>query len=215
MAKYYDPVYLGLETEVALEDIALGDVCNGTTTSSGEPVVIGVGNITGLSSVTINSMELVAGTEEIDVSFLGLDGATWKGTWVLNASFTDVIVQLNATIPPDICGDNTTASVDFLEGTMVLDNPSIELYIDLEGETGIILVFVSSSRVTSAEVTKLEFDMGNYTIDLSSEDGQVEMGDALDDLLLADLSDVIAPFLLNITNLGLEEELPYEFSSKD
>jgi len=107
VAAYYDPFYVGSGRDFLLGDFGVDDAClfsnstdstnnstNATATAEATATVW-VGNITGLGSVDVYYIELLPGTDEIESS---LDGYSWSGTWKLNANFTNVTAEVNATL---------------------------------------------------------------------------------------------------------------------
>ena len=207
----FDPIVLGDGTTFKFGEMDLSARTSGVIDCrSSASVTYGLGSISGLSSIEVNRMEMVPGSETIDSSFLGLSGASWEGTWILNATFANMTAETSASLTASACGVPISQKVT---GTTTFNDPTVEFTITMGGATANLLRFTTSSQITTVTIKEMNFELGSIDANLGSFGTilQLDIGNTFDAFLLNELSDIIAPLVLNLTNDALASQLPYSF----
>ena len=208
----FDPITLGDETSFDFGGLDLSVRTNGAIDcQSSASVTYGLGSIFGLSSIEVNRVEMVPGSETFDsTSVLGLGGAAWGGTWIMNATFANVTATTSAGLEASACGVPLSQSV---EGTTSLIEPSAEIRVTLGGNTENLMKFTTTSQIESVQVEEVKFKLGSINADMGVFGNiiQLDLGHTLDGFLLNELSDIVAPLAVNFTNNALKSQLPFSF----
>lgn len=210
LAESFDPIVLGDQATVELGSFELPLPLGGSCQTSAS-ATYGLGSISGLSNFNINSLELVPGSETFQPIFFGLGGATWSGTWILNATFDSVSVENSAGLKAQSClGDPIEQT---LTGTTTLNQPSILIKTTLAGETSNLLLFAQTSQITSAEMEGLDFELGTVDAGFGGTGTIIpafDLSNSFDAFLLNEFSDVLEPLMIDAVNNALADALPLQ-----
>ena len=145
-----------------------------------------------MNSFQVDSVELIPGTESLDISFLGLNGGTWGGSWIVKGVFEDNFLADGAAIfVADACGspvqEESTA-------TITAQNPVMEFVLDITGSTpGLMSFGKNQAQSVSVESVKLTFDSVESTIGdgLVGRRLQLDLGGIITDLFSGNFANVI------------------------
>lgn len=156
-----DPVILNYQAveDIGSIDLVLNQTFCGSTNASGI-IVYDLSNMTGMSQMTIERLELVSGSQDIDIpilGFFGADKATWSGIWEMEASFVQFRAASQGTLQTTFC--NVTFE-EIITGTSTVDEPRVVMRAFLEGETSNIYDFNDSTELTKVDIRSLT---GTYT----------------------------------------------------
>jgi hypothetical protein len=201
VAQDFDPIFINDATTQAISQVNISDICTPPANITFE-----LGALTGLGGMDIASLSLVGGSETIDMSFLGLSGATWGGTWLLEASFPSLTVETKATLSADACGGESLIT-ETINGTITMNSPMATLQMIMEGETSNLLMFTGSSQVNTAKLLSFDFaydtltnNIGNFgtvpTLDLEQSFGN---------MLIAKFT---GPLVMNTLQTALNGQMP-------
>lgn len=206
----YDPITLDDETSFDFGGLDLSVRTNGAINcQSAASVTYGLGSIFGLSSIEVNRVEMVPGSETFDsTSMMGLGGAAWGGTWILNATFANVTASTSAGLEASACGVPLSQSVN---GTTSLLDPSAEIRVTLGGNTENLMKFKTTTQIESVLIEEVKFQLGSIHADMGVFGNiiQLDLDHTLDGFLLNELSDIVAPLAVNFTNAALKSQLPF------
>jgi len=213
LADRFDPIVVGNETtlSVGVSDLIKSArnnaVAGGQDCDSSASVKYGLGKVSGLSSV-IFDVELVPGSESIDMSFLGMDGATWSGTWLVNAAFGNITAGTSATVNGFSCSRSTDIEQRFT-GTTTLNDPKAQLTLKLGGETSNLLRVASSTKLTTAQLEEFDFQLGILDANLEGSGNltQFDLGSSFDPWFVNEFSKDIGPLLVVALNEVLASQL--------
>lgn len=202
---YFDPLAFGNSTTVSLGDTTFDGACPDSFAN----ITYGIGAITGISDVNINKIELISGTEDIDVSFLALEGATWNGDWLFDFSFPNITAETTVVMNASLCGFPVNQA---LTGSTTILDPAVVATVAMDGKTDNILLFRQSSQVTGAVVERMELTIGNVTADFGIDGDVVDnlnVAESLQQQLLANFSNDVEPLIINVVNVFLENLAPF------
>jgi len=184
--------------------------CNATTANS--VITYSMGTMTGLATMDITRLELVEGSEDIDVPFLSLFGvqrATWSGTWIVEADFKRFNAQTKATLSNTFCGFSFE---EMLTGTSTLGDPTMAARIYLAGETSNIYSFNDNSQLNEGKIREMTFSYASLTPRLG-QFGDLVTLDAnapLVDIGQTGLADELQALIMTNAQAGLDQQLPYK-----
>lgn len=207
----FDPISLGDETSFDFGGLDLSVRTNGQIDcQSSASVTYGLGNIFGLSSIEVNNIEMVPGSEKFDSSGSGLSlgGAAWGGTWIINVTFANVTAATSAAMEASACGVPLSQSV---EGTTSLIDPTAEIKVTLAGNTANLMKFTTTTRIEAVQVEEVAFQLGSISANMGVFGNiiQLDLGHTLDGFLVSELSERVAPLAVNFTNNALKSQLPF------
>ncbi|CAB9519530.1 expressed unknown protein [Seminavis robusta] len=199
----HDPAFLGSARTFDFGDLPSDSPCPDSTAS----ISYGAWSLSGFSDMAIDRIELVEGTQDIDVSFFGLNGATWAGDWQFDVNFANIKAETTVSIKSTLCGLPVEQNV---QAVASISSPSIGATIAMAGDTGNMVQFSQSSRLTSIGVREALLELGpidtnfesNGTVSQFDVDGQIA------DTLLNELAQNVTPFLLDVVNSVLESQTP-------
>jgi len=161
-----DPLVLSNATSVQLSDKRLG------TCEAKAHVVYDEQIMHGLESLKIDAVGLAPhGTHDTEVHVSG--GADWNATWQINVTFDETIAtETHATLYLQACGLTLEQSIN---ETALLQNPVVMvLTVQVHGTTSNIVLFQSTSEVTKATISDLQFHFHGVNVTsqvaLESED---------------------------------------------
>ena len=232
IAQDLDPIALELETDEEIvevtascfnitsggDDVGTGAAVSraGTDTESTfiGTVVYSIAEMTGMSSMNIESVVLQDGTQQIRIPALavfGAQGSTWGGVWDAKASFGELGLQTTATLNmTDFCN---SSYAEVVTGTFVIHNPVVTMTIYVEGETDNIYRFNDQSVVTVATIQSIAMTYENVTGNLGFFDDYA-LVDA-DAIFLDMVSTELAPgsdffdLLLEFVQEEVDKEIPF------
>lgn len=206
----FDPIDFGNETTVDLGTTDFDGAC-----PSQANITYGLGELSGLTDVTINRIELVENSQDIDMSFLGLDGATWKGEWIIEMSFEQIMADTTVGLVASLCGFPISQT---LQGIATIGNPSLALTIQIEGETSNLLQFSDSSQVTSAVVQNMELEVSSVDVVFAMQGNVIQnlnITEGLEAMVLNQLSNDIEPLFISVVNSFLAADAPFNLGGND
>jgi hypothetical protein len=169
--------------------------------SSPATITYSLGALSG-SDVDINSLELLPGTEVIDVSFLGLNGADWGGTWLMKATSPSLQVETFVTLTAEGC---EIVNRPVASGLATLNGASAELKADMFGETSNLLMFQQTSQVNTVTVDYFTYDYVSITH--APEVAMLNMGGTFESMIREKLD---SPALKDQLQEGLNANLPFK-----
>ncbi|CAB9526286.1 expressed unknown protein [Seminavis robusta] len=208
----FDPIYLGEETTIQTEELELALPPNGIVTCrSSASITYGVGYITGLSSIQVNALEMVPGSETINVgmeNILAGPSATWNGTWLVNATLEDLTAETSVTFRAQACGIPLEQKVT---GITTFQSPSLQASMTLGGDTGNLILMTSTTEITTAQFESFNLEFGS--IDAGIELGGTviptfALGDSFDAFLLNSVVNRLEPRIVDLVNQALSGLLP-------
>ena len=171
-----------------------------------------LGTMTGLSTVEVTRLELVAGSEDINLPFLSFFGqqeATWSGEWILEATFQKLDAATTAVLSNTFCGFTFTED---LTGTSTVTSPNLAARIFLAGETSNIYQFNSNTQLNQASIRDLTFGYSTFDpslgtfqdmVTLDADAPMIELGQAG---LAGELRDQIQTEIQK----GIDSNMPYK-----
>lgn len=199
----FDPLIVGNATTQDLGEVfTIGD-CQTTA-----KIVYDSEILRGLGSVQLDKIEMVPDSDSISYSLL--DGATWNSTWVFNATFSALSAEANASLHVDACG--VPAMEHKLNFSATVEQPSIYMQIAVKGETASLVLFQSTSRVSSAQVLDLSFHYHMVDAQLSGNFGNlsyVNLGVELGESMYKD-SGVFEILMMEALQQALDEQMPFK-----
>ncbi|CAB9512177.1 expressed unknown protein [Seminavis robusta] len=207
----FDPIYLGQETTIQTEELELALPPNGLVTcQSSASITYGLGYISGLSSIQVNSLELVPGTENINIGMQNIltPSATWSGTWLVNATLDSLTAETSVTLSAQACGIPLEQKVT---GTTTLQTPSLQASLTMGGDTDNLILLTSTSEITTAQAETIDLEFG--AVDAGIELGgtlipDFALGNSFDSFLLNQLVNELEPRIVDLLNQALTEQLP-------
>ena len=147
--------------------------------------------MTGMNSFQVDSVELIPGTESLEISFLGLNGGTWIGSWIVTGVFKDnFIADGTAIFVADACGSQVQEEST---GTINAQKPVMEFVLDITGSTpGLMSFGKNQAQSVSVESVKLTFDSVESTIGdgLVGRRLQLDLGGIITDLFSGNFANV-------------------------
>ncbi|CAB9517405.1 expressed unknown protein [Seminavis robusta] len=193
LASNLDNVNLGIDFSQFLAglDVAVNCTADGT-------VQYNLGSLTGLGSFQIESLELVPGTESLELSFMGLSGASWSGTWNIKGVFGEAIGAVSEVVlSADACG---LPLQETAKGMTSVANPGIDIRVSMNGSSpnlwSLASSFIESISVDSAN---LFFDSIVANIDGLFGNGlELDLSTIFDGLLSDVLLNQLLPLLVNL-----------------
>lgn len=210
----FDEVDVGLHATQILEDLDFAD-CTADGT-----LAVDVGKMIGMNSFRVDSVELIPGTESLDISFLGLNGGTWGGSWTVKGVFEDAFTADGmASLVADACGSQIQEES---AGAVNAKNPVMEFVLDITGSTpGLMSFGKNQAQSVSVESVQLTFDsvVSNIGDGLSGRRLQLDLGSLLDlDLIIGVITDLIsgnfANVIITLVTAALETLLPPIFGGE-
>ena len=202
----YDPIVWGNQTTVDLGQSDFGGAC-----PSQASLTYGVGKVNGLGNMNLDKVEMVAGSQDIDVSFLALNGATWTADWKMDASFPAVVGDTFVGLLGNLCGFPLNQT---LNGVATVSNASVEVIVQVNGETARVLSFQDSSQVTSAVVQQVKLQLGAVALDFGVDGDLVQLNvtENLENMLLDNFSADIEPLVIQVVNSVLAAQAPFSLA---
>jgi hypothetical protein len=208
-----DPIFIGNETTLESGELEVpfpGQNNNiSSLCKSSASVTYGLGELWGLSSININRLELVPGSETIEMAMLGLGGVKWNGTWLLNATFANLTAETSVTASASACGFPLQTT---LTGTTTMLAPSLQATLRLGGETSNIILFTSTSQIKTAQVETLDIELGPVEANIATSASIIpalNFGQSLDAFLLNELGNQLEPLLVQQLNQALGNQMPF------
>lgn len=189
------------------QDLANLDVAPNCTTSASMDYKLGM--LRGLDGFQIDSMELVPGSDSLDLSFFGLNGASWSGIWNIRGTFeNEVDVDSEAILTADACGVPMQESSS---GTVRVMNPGLDLRIAMDGSSDSIFGLVSAiAESITVEDGRFSFDTILPVIDGLFGNGlELDLGTILEGLLTDALLNQLLPILLELLQSVFQGGLPF------
>jgi hypothetical protein len=222
-----DPILLDLET---VEEVEVISDCLNITSDEGfseavsrsdadEETFYGnvtytIGEMTGMSTMSIESVVLQAGSQEIKIpamAIFGAQGSTWGGVWDAVASFDELGLATNATLNmTDFCDVSYT---EVLTGTFVIHKPVVTMTIYAAGETDNIYRFNDQSVVNVATVQSMSMTYEKVTGNLGyfDEYAGIDADAIFLDLASAELAPG-SPFfdlIIGFVQQEVDKEIPF------
>lgn len=202
---YYDPIAFPNVTTIDLGNSTF----EGTCPDSSANLTYGFGAVTGLSNINIDGIELVPGSDDITVSFLALDGATWEGDWIFTFNWPSIVAETSVQLQANLCGFPIDQTISGL--ATVLD-ANVVAKASMFGKTGNVLRFRPTSEVTSIVLQTVELNVGNVTADVGvagSVIQNINLVESLEQKILTQFADDIEPFIVNVVNAYFETNAPF------
>ena len=196
-------VNLGIDLTQELANLELGPNCTAAAS-----LTYLLERITGLESFQIDSVELIPGTEELDISFLGMNGASWEGVWDIVGSFSrDIGINAEATLAADACG---VALSETSSGLISAENPQLSIRMAMKGSSP-SLFNLRSSLLDSVTIedAKITFDSIIPNIDGVFGNGlELDLDTMFDGLFTETLLDQLLPLILELLRNAFAEGVP-------
>ena len=173
-----------------LADVELAPGCTGDVAVS-----YLLGELQGLDSFEIESVELVPGTESLDLSFLGWNGASWSGVWNVVGTFAENIgLDTEAQIAADACGSVLNAT-SF--GSILAENAGFEFQLGMDGSSPSIFD-IAESVADSLTVSNAAFSFDSIQDDIDGTFGgdsstELDLTTMLDGLFTEELTEQVSP----------------------
>lgn len=168
-----------------------------------------LGTLSGLDEFQIDSIDLVPGTDSLDISFLGLRGASWSGVWNVRGRFGgNVEIGSDATLSADACG---VPLQETSSGKISATNPGLDIRIAVDGESPNIFS-LASSLAESITVEDARFNFDTIVADvlgLFGNDLQLDLTTIFDGLFTDTLLNQILPLLLELLQNVLQGGLQF------
>lgn len=154
-----------------------------------------LGELQGLDSFEIESVELVPGTESLDLSFLGLNGASWSGVWNIVGTFAENIgLDTEAQVSAEACGSVLNAT-SF--GSILAENAGFEFQLGMGGSSPSIFD-IAESFTESLTVSNAAFSFDSILDDIDGTFGgdsstEFDLTTMLDGLFTEELTEQVSP----------------------
>ena len=214
VAPTLDPIGLGHSATEDLGPVELSmnaTFCNDTSATAS--LLWQLGQMTGLSSLDITRLELVPGSQEIDIGLAALFGAAsanWKGTWEIDAKFgQNFNAETTTTLKTNMC--NFTFE-DMLSGTSTVTSPTAYMKIKLKGETTNIYDFQASSSLTEANIKEMTvgFDKVQTSLGMFGGMAKVNADEAATNSIQTGLDGgSLVPIIQSKVQQSINNNLPY------
>ena len=162
-----------------------------------------------MNGFKIDSVELVPGSDNLDLVMLGLKGATWSGVWNIRGSFNgDIEVDADAILTADACGQPLEESSS---GKVKVSNPGLDIRIAVDGSSPSIFRLASSlAESITIEDAKFDFDTIIPDIDgLFDNDLELDLTTIFEGLFSNAFLNELLPLLLQILQNILQGGLQF------
>ena len=166
-----DPIDLNYETSADVGAVQLANMnqtfCGSTNATA--IIVYQLGDMTGLGNMNIERLELIQGSQDIDIPLLGWFGAekaTWSGIWEMEATFDQFQADTTGIMQTTFC--NVTFANDQLTGLATVTQPRVVMQAYLEGSTDNIYEFNDSTELTVVDIRSLTGSFTSVSADLGS-----------------------------------------------
>ena len=166
-----DPLDLNYTTTADIGAVQLAHLnqtfCGSTNATAS--IVYQLRNMTGLANMTIQRLELVEGSQEIDIPLLGWFGAessTWSGIWEMEATFDRFQADTTGILQTTFC--NITFDDERLTGRSIVTQPRVVMQAYLEGSTDNIYDFNDSTQLTVVDIQSVTGNYANVSAALGS-----------------------------------------------
>ena len=121
----FDEVDVAYQATQLVENLVDGVDCTADGT-----LTVDIGQMTGLDSFLVTSVELIPGTENLDI---GWTGGEFSGSWKVEGRFVDDLVAGGvASVVADVCGTEAEAES---AGTVIAQDAVMEFVLDIAGST--------------------------------------------------------------------------------
>lgn len=207
---YYDPIAFPNVTTIDLGNSTFDGACP----ESSANLTYGFGAVTGISNINIEEIQLVPGSDDITVSFLALDGATWEGDWIFRFNWPNVTAETSIQLQANLCGFPIDQTISGL--ATVLDT-NVVAKAAMEGSTGNVLRFRPTSEVTAIVLESVELVVGNVTADIGvagSVIQNINLVESLEKKILTQFADDVEPFIVNVVNSYFETNAPFPLAEE-
>lgn len=197
-------VNLGVDLVQELANLELGPNC--TTTAS---ITYLLQRISGLDSFRIDAIELVPGSDNLDISFFGMNGVSWEGVWDIVGSFTrDIGIDALATLSADACG---VALVETSSGVISAESPELSIRMVMDGSSpSLFNLRRSIANSVSLEDAKMTFDSIIPNIEGTFGNGlDLNLDIIFDGLFTDTLLDQLLPLILELLQNAFAGGLPF------
>ena len=159
--------------------------------------------LNGMESFQIDSVELIPGSSDVDVSFFGLNGASWDGVWNIVGSFADGIgIDAEAQLMSDACGEVLNET---LNGVISAENPLLEFSVAMNGSSPSIFSSTGSlANSINVDDVRITFDSivseidGFFGTNHTGVDTQFDLSTVFDGLFAEVLFDQVAPIVTDL-----------------
>lgn len=189
------------------QDLANLDVTPNCTTSA--LVDYKLGMLRGLEGFSIDSVELVPGSDSLDLSFFGFNGASWSGIWNIRGRFEGIVeVASEAMLQADACG---VPMEETSSGQVLVENPGLDLRIAMDGSSPSIFNLASAvADSITVEDARFSFDTILPVIDgLFGNDLELDLSTIFEGLFSDAFLNQMLPLLLELLQNVLQNGLPF------
>lgn len=213
----YDPLVFGNETtqELVWSSADLDDYVNLTeplpmACDASANVTMQPGELTGLGSIVVESIQLVPGTEDIQMQLMGLGGVTWEGVWVVDMSFAEnLVLATTAALDGSLCGFPVQQT---MEGTVSIVNVGATMKMFMAGTTGSIVVMRQSTAVHSVNMQEMDlsFDTVEVAMDSAGNSFNMDVDMSFFNEMMHDaILETIEPMMIGMMQESIDENLPF------
>jgi hypothetical protein len=204
IASNLNNVDLGLDFRQDLANLQVAPNC--TSTAS---VDYRLGLLRGLNGFQIDSLELVPGSDRLDMSFLGLNGLSWSGIWNVRGSFdNDIEVDSEAVLSSDACG---VPIAETSSGTVRVANPGLDFLLSMDGSSPSIFNLVSAvAQSINIQDAKFDFETILPVIDgLFGNNLELDLATIFEGLFSNAFLNQLLPLLVELLQNALRNGLPF------